>query len=79
MGGEGHGSFVVVIAVEKLFGALLGAEVAAEGVGRAVLAGPLEADRALLEELVQLARIADETVHGRAVYTAARTWLLLYL
>jgi hypothetical protein len=87
MGGEGHRRGearatslfdVVVIAVEELVRAPLGAEVAAEGVSRAALAGPSEADRALLEELVQLTHVAGEALHGREVYTA-RTRALLNL
>jgi hypothetical protein len=69
----------VVVAVEELVGALLGAEVAAEGVGGAVLTRPPEADRALVQMPVQLARIAGEALHGRAVYTSARPWLLVNL
>jgi hypothetical protein len=72
-------SLVVVIAVEELFRALLGAEEATEGVRRTRVADPPETDRALLEKLVQLTRIAGEAVHGREVYNEARASLLLNL
>jgi hypothetical protein len=60
----------VVVTVEELVRATFGAEVAAEGVSRAGLAGPPEADRALLEKLVQLTCVAGEALHGSEVYTA---------
>jgi hypothetical protein len=72
-------SIVVVVAVEEFLRALLGAEEAAEGVGRTPVADPPETDRALLEKLVQLTRVAGEAVHGGEVYNEPRAAFLVNL
>ena len=75
LGGEGHRldvAAVVVIAEEEGIGAPPRAEDPAVLADAADRARPLEADRALLEPLILVARVAGDAFHGEASIPPAR-------